>query len=346
MARERSADFLLNWLHTIESLGFIICFIIFSLSLYHIYFEPNETKSTNVRGHNHKIDSKVKWLSLLSVLLYALSCLTNISFREAEENHWFILTQFCYAFATILSYLLFMRQLYIIYNERSTVYEISRQIYIILSILIGIFAVFMFSKSILIVFLDEGYLTSTEYGEGGAITVYASSITDLIITIFMLYLFNSRLTATIKGFASDSGSQNVMQQNLLNVRLKHTILTAFAVITTQLYLIIWSVTVLIWYNYKGDRKDIYVYDFHIATLTIRAIACVTNSLVLLLNFKFGNKYYHCCCHPILWCCWKASTYSEHQLPAVPKLLLINTKSTANVVATPSEIKEQEMTTGI
>ena len=137
MANERSSDFLFHWLNTIEALGFAFCILVFALAIYHIYFErnvtgsrqqqriksPRQSKKKQDRGHNHKLDPIIKYLALISILLFGITCITNTFAKQMEQippymnRVCFVSTQICWALATITSYCLFIRQLYIIYNR-------------------------------------------------------------------------------------------------------------------------------------------------------------------------------------------------------------------------------------
>eukprot|EP00485_Elphidium_margaritaceum_P001667 CAMPEP_0202691188 /NCGR_PEP_ID=MMETSP1385-20130828/5974_1 /ASSEMBLY_ACC=CAM_ASM_000861 /TAXON_ID=933848 /ORGANISM="Elphidium margaritaceum" /LENGTH=385 /DNA_ID=CAMNT_0049346555 /DNA_START=18 /DNA_END=1175 /DNA_ORIENTATION=+ len=333
----RTNTFLLRWLDTVESLGFILCTLLFLTAIYHIYFQRIErnvplsrtvTKSraltitTNSsrsskgrtngsvrkeqRGHNHKLNNKIKWSALISMIFYSLACVTDILTKDKMpfSSQWirafFVSTQCCFALATITSYLLFVAQLHITYNESGSAYCISKTAFIALFTMIAIFAAFMLCKSVLLLFVKDAYLSPEQYGKIGAAMLYGASLTDICLTLSMLYLFNSRLTTTIKQSLCSTFKAPI--RKLLSVRLKMSILTAFGLVSTQCYLIVWSVTALIWYNYHGANKAAYVYDMQIATITFRVIACITNSSVILFNFGFANSYYECCCYAFVRCC--------------------------------------------
>eukprot|EP01084_Bolivina_argentea_P147452 257979_1 len=337
----RNADFLLHWLNTTDSLAFIVCIIVLLVTIYHIYLERNvssniQSSSTPRRKNRKKrrrwfiardnLDNISKWCALTSILFLAISCITEIYSRTLDSVKWtricFISTQCTWAIAIITSHLLFIRQLYVIYNKSCSGMAISNLIYIILYTFITLFASFMFTKSILIKFLDWSHLTPIEYGKISASMIYGSSLADLVITIIILYLFNSKLSKTMKHSSIKLHSPRKYEK-LFNVRLKHTILSAFGVISSQLYLISWTITALIWYNYKGKNKMNYVYDLHITTITFRNISCITNSLVILFNFHFGTRYYDCCCFSVRYCCYKRSAYSGHRTVQSPPPIFDN-----------------------
>eukprot|EP01083_Nonionella_stella_P177058 621264_1 len=317
----------LQYLNTLESIGFIVCFVIFVITLYHIYFRVISASSTSTQSlssassisstHSKTIDRKIKWLALPAILLYSISCLTNIfSIRNLTSTYfthlWFVVTQCTWTIATDLSHLLFICQLYIVYNQNNTIYSVSKTVYTLLFILVGLFTVAMVTKSVLIIILDDGHITPVQYGYIGAIAVCVSVVTNLLITISVLYLFHSRLSFTIKQLQSQSHAFGErLKRKLTNVRVKQTILMTFAVVTSQLYLMVWTVTVLIWYTYEGRHKDEYVYHSTILTLTLRTTACITNSLAIWLNFKFSTRYYQKCCR---WCiiCYDKGTKTAVQ----------------------------------
>eukprot|EP01084_Bolivina_argentea_P021734 40387_1 len=278
--------FLARWLDSIEAIGFIWCFIIFIVIIY---------VSDNV-------NTNVKITSILSIFLYSISCIAYTFARHSDNDfaNYFVLVQFCWASATILSYILFVHQLYVIYNKHSSVYQISKLSYFSLFILLTIFACSQFIKAPLILFLKNGILSSDIYGKMSLIAISSSSIADLVITICLLYMFNSRLSKSIKHLDLYS-TQNATQQNVLNTRIKQSLLTTFALLATQMYLILWAFGAFIIYIYNGENKNEYVYNITISACTFRVISCITNSMVRLFNFKFASKYYKKCCYLCLCC---------------------------------------------
>eukprot|EP01084_Bolivina_argentea_P319892 554905_1 len=318
MESSTDQEFMKWWFNSVELIWFLACSIILLVAIRHICCKNNQS--------NEDVDYIVKMLSLTSILLYLLSCITYTLSRNINFDVCFVLTHFIWAVATILSYLLFARQLYIIYNKRSNTHPISKPLYYVYFILVIMFACFQFIKSILIIFLNNEYISGNEYGKISQITIYCSAFIDLSITCGLLYSFNSRLSKSMK-------TPNKIQHHLINidnVRAQYTILSTFGILTTQLYLIIWSVAAFIIYNYKGQNKDQHIYNITITAPTFRAVASITNSCVILLNFQFASKYYQKYCHLCLLCFSKYYSQSVMSTLSIPNVVESHLSTHPNV----------------
>ena len=108
-----------------------------------------------------------------------------------------------------------------------------------------------------------------------------------------------------KDFVSGSNS-NKQQENILNLVVKHTILSSTAIISSQIF---FNINVVFTQSFDNLYKHLAVYERDaIWDFNALAIDCVINILCCFLSFKFKQSWYNICCnlcHRLCdWCCKK------------------------------------------
>eukprot|EP01084_Bolivina_argentea_P017166 32064_1 len=220
------------------------------------------------------------------------------------------LSDMSWSLATVLCYLLWIvRMKHCFLN---TPYQPSSLTYKIMYIGIATFFIFQMTMDILLFLWESKVITYIFLDKYDIINIFVKSLIHTIVSVFLIYLFLSRLMKItvevaeddhddISDFQSESLELTGLQKSLIHIITKYGVLFTSMIITTEFY-ILGDVILSIAYLLETGNDTSSTHETYHVKWIILGINCVIMSICILLSFEFSDRCYQriCkCCH--LYC---------------------------------------------
>ena len=308
----------------VDGISCVACMFILLMVWYHIQI-VQLSFSTNLIGH----------FSTLGIISFTLSAMFK-TWREItytmpsiELYHTIIISavySLTWSLGQIFVYLLFIERLK--YSFKNTKYASSKRYFYPFYIGIGLFLIISIVAQIIQILYKSHAINRVFYSDSGDARNLAQCIIDVILSIGLLYVFIKKLSDLNKdlsvfnadevyqGSDKSSISLNSRQEAVIKIVSKLTIITCFAVGSTQILMIYSTITFLIC-NGPIDCEFGMGHNY-LKTITegLWGLDCFINCLCIYLSFGFEhsyNMYYSicgCCDRLCIKCC---KSMSERKL---------------------------------
>ena len=283
---------------------------------------------------------RIGYLSVFGILCFTTSIIANTFLRmtvgydhEDEIIHWIpsIIYSSAWVMGQIFVYLLFIERLK--YSFKGSKYENKRSYYYKFYIGICLFALSSFAFQITRILHETGIIKQYLFVHSGEIRDLSQQMIDIYLSIAMLYAFNKKLwilNLDLSIFANSSVHQsalslNAKQESIINISARLTVISSFAIISTQC-LMIYTTIVYELCSYSNCGQHKYLIYIPIAD-AFWGIDCVINCGCIFLSFDYlsaeatYNWLCHCC-HCLCIKCYASMTKTklQKQHPLQTKLL--------------------------
>eukprot|EP01084_Bolivina_argentea_P040697 75163_1 len=250
--------------------------------------------------------------SNLHVILYAIQYI----FINIDENRYGIIifglgdtfSEIFYILSCIFVYLVFLTRIQMAFE--GTKYQIPNYIaYICYIVMIIMFLLKLMDSTMDA--LDGKDMLSVHWSEFWNTFYFATlEITDLLLSIILIIVFSKKLINVTVDLADDCDNCHSIQLNesqtgLLNIVIKHFILSMTSVISTQIYFCFLSIIMILneFENFRGTNGEILLFGI---AFIFWALDSLINCLCICMNLDFNHQiYYILCgkCHTYckLWC---------------------------------------------
>ena len=261
----------------------------------------------------------LKYYCILSCLSFIISNISELIYiivawninKNAPIIINYAIGKISWSSGQVFLYLFFLKKLTLTFTNSA--YQCPKSQILIFKLCIIIF----FGLVLLQTSLVAIYYPTPKYTIFITIITLLTQMVDLILSICLIYLFTSKLfilcitqtecnvtrrcitnsaTTSVSNKNDDSSYSisllNDRQIELINIISKQNILSLFPIIITQLYLVLYVINDLSYYN-NWDNKLFWTY---LVTCLIKPLNCIINILCIYLSFKFKSKLYNKICY--------------------------------------------------
>eukprot|EP01084_Bolivina_argentea_P237975 399837_1 len=276
---------------------------------------------------NHASSSNaIRRCSMIAILFYCITCFSTsyrISLFDSYEQpstkkQWYIayINFASWRVAQALTYIIFIQRMKQTFSN--TKYASNARTYNTLYILSVIFMLLEPIKDISYEIFDFGMSTRALIV---SIEFILSAAIDLVLSIFLLYLFLTKLTALNislaelhQNYLREGGNQQILMNKytkINNIIAKITLLTSLSLISTQILITLFAVEFFI-HNRTDDRTDNAVVYVSYGWIIFWSIDCCINCICIFWSFDFALKWYWFFCKPFHQCCVTCCTKKGNQ----------------------------------
>eukprot|EP01084_Bolivina_argentea_P171480 297082_1 len=251
----------------------------------------------NIKKYPHLVENRIViYFSVGAISLYII-CITVQIPAEIYSNRrvvkWtiafqinFCIEQISWHFAQACTYLLFIYRLY--YTFKGTQYQSKMRVYVLLHIAVILFTL----EGVFVVLIYElntyGYLKDFLLNRLHTVELISKSLMDLILTIYMIQLFISKLL-NISAELQDNGHADRFEQNILmSISAKICILSIFALITTQIMITSASINCVV-YMFEDDTIIEEFFYHQINTTYGNALDSTVNVFCVYLTLPYNDS---------------------------------------------------------
>ena len=288
----------------------VFCLFILLMTWYHI------------KIIDHSFSTKlIGWFSSLGMISFTISAIFK-TYREALYSinnpptihtiYSSAIYSITWSLGQVFVYLLFIERLK--YSFKTTKYASPKRYFYPFYIGIILFLITSITAAILSILYKEDVLSKIFYSDSGNARNLAQCIIDLILSISLLYVFNKKLWKLNKDLcifnANDHSdrclsindprphkiSLNSRQEAVIKITSKLTIITCFAICSTQ-FLMLYSTTTFLICGYMDCHFGLEHNYLKPITEGLWGIDCFINCLCIYLSYGFyhaENMYYSCC----------------------------------------------------
>eukprot|EP01084_Bolivina_argentea_P249984 418657_1 len=299
-----------------NAIASIICVSFTMLSIYYLCMRHAE---------DTKIRRSTMLLSILCMLFFSITCFIQIATSYFGPNSDEFIQKVCtglgnagWVLSQTCHYWVFINRLY--YTFEGTKYEISKFIMRVFYILIALFIVNHACIGLVYSLDKYDQLYGDRKAAIGYVIVYSLiEILDVIICIFTLYLFSTKLIKLIQDFTDDNvendnrsrghtQSQSVnsihsttvdsnyalqfnhVQRFMVRIMTQYFVLILFGIVTTQMFLIVRVTAEICLIVHNHLYVQVYSYS-----LLFQSFQCIVNAGGIFLIFEFSKQYYELFC---------------------------------------------------
>lgn len=258
--------------------------------------------------------NRIGYFSVFGMLSFTFSAGANTYLRmtsgyanENDLNHWIpgIIYSSTWALGQSFVYLLFIERLK--YAFKGTKYQPTPRYYIKFYVLIGLFLIDSFVFHVISALKHLGILDGNGYmiQHSGEVRDIGQQVIDMILSIGLLYAFNRKLFVLQRDVSkyTSSTSMNMRQNAIIHIAARLTVISSFAIISTQI-LMIYTTVIMEYCIYVdggaagaescGEKE--YLYFKPIAD-ACWCSCCFINCLCIFLSYDFvsaQDAYYSIC----------------------------------------------------
>eukprot|EP01084_Bolivina_argentea_P069585 126592_1 len=355
--------FPLLWLTTITGVSAFLCFVITTLAIYHLLFD---------KQHEIELSDRIKLYCILSCISFTIACIAQVVFLHDFNDDLLLISKgsdmysifiqiniglngIGWALGEYFLYSLFITRLYCTYKD--SIFKVATYMYIILYIPLLIFLFCQIAITLLglsVYHVDLTHITPEKYSFYSEILTHISATIHFSISSILVYMFSYRLLKLFIMCAKNNVRQRISimndftinytvdyndlyfnpnQESLINIVIKHTILSSTAIISSQIFFNI-SLILISLFNHLYSHLNHYQKVAQMNFIML-AIDCFVNCLCMFLSFKFKDKWYLGLCsiyHNICkWCCTKCVTQTVKKEACKYQASL--SKSNSNILPT-------------
>ena len=208
---------------------------------------------------------------------------------------------FSWRFGCVCLYLLFSKRLQITFDQNKYNTN-SNFIYYLIYILCALFILFSIAQFLEYILYFDYHETNDGYTTVEIIGTIFTEIIDLLLSIGLIGAYIRKLWQLNEQVANpfsinkDGKEINSAQNKILNAIGKITILSCFAIISSQLLLIVQT---SIYFQTISTSQLIYIIWF-----MLNNVDCMINTFCIFLSFDFNVDLYHKICGYFQKCCFK------------------------------------------
>eukprot|EP01084_Bolivina_argentea_P207752 354406_1 len=257
---------------------------------------------------------KIGYFSCFGIIFFTISSIANTLMRVisgyTEQNkviHWIpsVIYSSTWCFGQIFVYLLFLERLK--YSFKNTKYSSPSKYYY--PFYIGIILFFLSSVTFQVtrILHETNIITSYLFIHSGEVRDMSQQIIDFILSIALLYIFNKKLWILSMDLSNYNSTMNIestlnfRQESIIKIAVRLTLISSFAIISTQLLMIYTTIIYELCIYTKCNNNKL-LYYLPIADV-FWCLDCLINCLCIFMSYDFitaKNTYYYIC----YWCDYK------------------------------------------
>lgn len=284
----------------IITISTIIMFLILMLYIYKLYIL---SLNKNLMPFIHKMTT----ISIISCFICGLLDLYDNLICFLSNKYLFeieiynIINNCIYTIVLLSLFILFIGRLY--YTFITTIYSLNKIFLFFIFIIIIISLISLLNAEI-------GYARKQKYKISIAIIIINDTILNIMCIIIFIYkliqIGNNKYIQL-----NDDEQHNDEQLNVINILIRHSILSTISIIFNQIW---YSILFYYTFIYRGTPDNQKLNDIISIELSIRTIYLMVNCIILYLNLNINHWLYYFYCKKCHLCCYnKFVVYNNHQI---------------------------------